>query len=159
MTEILPDLGFILGAGFKPDLAWYDPRNSAYFKGVVPSFLNPEIRELRSREGYALSHYAGNLHVLGRNRQGIQPGLGDASNTILAGEVVEGFKPWGDPTNLRDPGLGINKVHGGFGGPSGSGAQVLFLDGSVRFLKDTTPRTVLRNLGDPQKTNSNDPRD
>jgi prepilin-type processing-associated H-X9-DG protein len=74
----------------------------------------------------------------------------DAANTILAGEVADGFKPWGDPTNLRDPGLGVNKVSGGFGGLSGSGANFLFVDGSVRFLRDTTSRAVLRRLSGPR---------
>lgn len=90
------------------------------------------------------------IHVLRRDRASRRAGLGDASNTILAGEVGEGFKPWGDPTNLRDPGLGVNKVPGGFGGPLGSGANFVFMDGSVRFLRDTTSLEVLRRLSLPK---------
>jgi prepilin-type processing-associated H-X9-DG protein len=149
MTEILPGTMFIIGGRLRDDLPWNDPRNSAYFKSVVPLYLNPEIRVVRSPEGYALSHYAGNAHVLGRDRALRRVGPEDAANTILAGEVADGFKPWGDPTNLRDPGLGVNKVSGGFGGLSGSGANFLFVDGSVRFLRDTTSRAVLRRLSGP----------
>jgi prepilin-type processing-associated H-X9-DG protein len=53
---------------------------------------------------------------------------------------------------LRDPGLGVNTVPGGFGGPSGSGANFLFLDGSVRFLQNTTSRDVLRRMSRLQPT-------
>src|SRR5262245_24887849 len=126
MREILPDTMFVIGGRLHHELPWNDPRNSACFKGVVPIYLNPEVRVIRSPEGYALSHYAGNIHVLGPDRALRRVGRDDAANTILAGEVADGFKPWGDPTNLRDPGLGVNKVSGGFGGPSGSGANFLF---------------------------------
>ena len=128
-------------------IGWHDPRNSAYFKAVIPNYLNPEIGAIRNPEGYGLSHYAGNIHILNRDRASRRVGPEDTSTTILIGEVAEGFKPWGDPTNLRDPGLGVNKVPGGFGGASGSGANFLFMDGSVRFLRNTTSREVLRRLG------------
>lgn len=70
----------------------------------------------------------------------------------MAGEVAEGFKPWGDPTNLRDPGLGVHTMPGGFGNPTESGANFLFMDGSVRFFRDTTSREVLRRLSKPRRT-------
>jgi prepilin-type processing-associated H-X9-DG protein len=150
MTEILPGTGFVVGGRLRQDLPWNDPRNSAYFKGVVPIYLNPEVGVIRSPEGYALSHYAGNVHVLGRDRAVRRVGPGEAANTILAGEVADGFKPWGDATNLRDPGLGVNTVPEGFGGPTGAGANFLFVDGSVRFLRDTTSHEVLRRLSVPR---------
>lgn len=150
MTEILPGTFFIIGGELRQDLPWNNPRNSAYFKGIVPIYLNPEINVVRSPEGYALSHFAGNVHILGHVRAIQSIGRGEMANTILAGEVAEGFKPWGDPTNLRDPGLGVNAIPGGFGGPSGSGANFLFMDGSVRLLRETTDRTVLRRLSLPR---------
>jgi prepilin-type processing-associated H-X9-DG protein len=150
MTDVLSGSGYILGGQLRRDLPWNAPQNSAYFKGVVPIFLNPDIRVVRSPEGYALSHYAGNVHVLGRDRAGLRIGAGRASNTILAGEVAERFKPWGDPTNVRDPGLGVNQVADGFGGPSGLGANLLFMDGSVRFFKNTTSHEVIRRLSMPK---------
>jgi len=150
MTDLLPGTHFVIGGRLRRDLAWDDPRNSAYFKGVVPIYLNPEVGVVRSPEGYALAHYAGNVHVLDRDRALRSVGPEEASNTILAGEVAEGFKPWGNPANLRDPGLGVNQVAGGFGGPSGSGANFLFVDGSVRFFRGTTSRDVLRRLSGPR---------
>ena len=37
------------------DLAipWDDPANSAYFRGIVPDFLNPQIGEFRDARGQA----------------------------------------------------------------------------------------------------------
>jgi hypothetical protein len=51
-----------------------------------------------------------------------------------------------EKNGLRDPGLGVNTGPGGFGGPSGLGANFLFLVGSVRFLQNTTSRDVLRRM-------------
>ncbi|MHC5540871.1 DUF1559 domain-containing protein [Singulisphaera rosea] len=146
--EILGGMYFYPGE-IHDDLPWDHPENSAYFKGIVPAYLSPEIGVIRSSEGYALSHFAGNSHLLdGKHPQARWDSKGQ--NTIVAGEVGEGFKPWGDPSNLRDPSLGINQVAGGFGGPSGLGANFLFQDGSVRFLRNTTAPEVLRRLGDPE---------
>jgi prepilin-type processing-associated H-X9-DG protein len=155
MTKILPGVGFRISGELRDALPWNDPRNSAYFKGIVPLYLNPEIRDLRNSDGYALSHYAGNIHVLKPGHSLDRPASGESANTILAGEVAEGFQPWGDPTNLRDPALGINKIPGGFGGPSGLGANLLFMDGSVRFFRDTTAPDVLRRLSSPKETRRN----
>lgn len=151
-TAILPYLGFIANPGgqIHEDLPWDDPRNSAYFRGIVPAYLNPEIGAIRSSEGYALSHYAGNVHLLGRKRNWrLEQITGQAASTIVAGEVSAGFKPWGDPENLRDPDLGINTSPEGLGSPSGSGANFVFLDGSVRFLTKTIDPDVLRKLSHP----------
>ena len=145
-------MSITLGGQLHENLPWNDPRNSAYFKAVIPTYLNPEIGVIRNAEGYGLSHYAGNIHVLKRDRASRWVGPEDVSSTILMGEVAEGFKPWGDPTNLRDPGLGVNKVPGGFGGASGSGANFVFMDGSVRFLRNTTSPSVLRRLSLPGST-------
>jgi hypothetical protein len=49
-------LGLLACAGvgaLHDDLPWNDPHNSAYFKSVVPIYLNPEFRVMRSPEGYA----------------------------------------------------------------------------------------------------------
>ncbi|SIO66713.1 hypothetical protein SAMN05444166_8192 [Singulisphaera sp. GP187] len=104
MTVLLSGTNFTLGGPLHVERPWNDPQNSAYFKGVVPYYLNPEIRAFRSAEGYALSHYAGNVHVLSNDRALRSIARENAANTIIAGEIAEGFKPWGDPANLRDPG-------------------------------------------------------
>ena len=130
---------------FDPARPWNDPVNSAYFRGIVPVYLNPEIGVIRSPEGYALSHYAGNVNVLGRAKPlALKEIEGSLAQTVLAGEVSVKFKPWGDPTNLRDPILGINTMPEAFGSTSPGGAHFLFLDGSVRFVRETADPAVLR---------------
>ena len=134
-----------------PDRPWDDPVNSAYFRGIVPVYLNPEIGVIRSPEGYALSHYAGNVNVLGRvNALSIKEIEGSLANTVLAGEVSSRFQPWGDPTNLRDPILGVNMMPDAFGSTSPSVANFFFLDGSVRFVRNTTDPDVLRAMSSPR---------
>jgi hypothetical protein len=153
-TRLLPYFeshGNLLGGELDDTRPWNDPANSAYFRGVVPVFLNPEVGVVRSPEGYALSHYAGNVHVLGRypplNEDELTAGK---SNTILAGEMATKFKPWGDPSNLVDPGLGINQSPEGFGGPSGQRAFLGFADGSVRSFSAKTDPEILRRLSGPR---------
>lgn len=147
-TKILPYTSFGTPGAIHEELPWNDPLNSANFKGVVPIYLNPEvIGAIRDPEGYALSHYAGNVHVWDRIKPLTMRDLNrGASNTIAAGDAASGFKPWGDPMNLRDPSRGIGTTADRFGSPSGTGATLLFLDGSVRFLRSTTNPKVLRGL-------------
>jgi len=131
-------------------LSWDDPRNVPAFQARVGIYLNPAVREERDAGGYALSHYAGNARVLG----GLYPmtiaEISDGTSmTILAGEVASGYLPWGRPGNWRDPALGINRSPGGFGSPFQGGANIVFADGSVRFIKDTINPAVLKSLGTP----------
>jgi hypothetical protein len=152
-TRLLPYFEFPsrLGGELDDTRPWNDPANSAYFRGVVPAFLNPEVGVVRSPEGYALSHYAGNVHVLGRYPRLHEGELtAGRSNTILAGEMATRFKPWGDPSNLVDPGLGINQSPEGFGGPSGQRAYLGFADGSVRSFSAKTDPEILRRLSGPR---------
>ena len=139
--------GWFASGRIDGDRAWDDARNSAYFRGIVPPFLNPDIGRIRDARGYALSHFAGNRHVLGDSRpQRVQFAPAGTSQTIAAGEVAARFRAWGDPENLRDPGIGINTSEDSFGGPSGEGANLLFLDGSVRFVTRTVDPVVLQAL-------------
>ena len=69
----------------------------------VNLFLNLAMRrdEHADNRGYALSHYALNIHVARANVGNLaektsRTGL---SNTLMAGEVNGHFKPWGDPVN------------------------------------------------------------
>lgn len=152
MTEILPFMNYI-PEEIDHDLPWNHPKNADAFSSVIPEFINPELRQapVRDRNGYGVSHYAGNSRVLRPNHR-MQPNdfEGGTSNTILAGEVNRGFVAWANPANLRDPANGINKDAVTFGGRRGAeGANFLMVDGEVRFLSEDIDQDVLRALSTP----------
>lgn len=131
--------------------AWDDPVNTTAIRVPVHVYLNPAVPATHDASGLALSHYEGNTRVLGGTRRfrvaDVTDGTGD---TILAGEVADGFLPWGKPGHWRDPAAGINRAPGaGFGSPFPGGADVLFLDGSAKFLKNTIDPAVLKKLSTP----------
>jgi prepilin-type processing-associated H-X9-DG protein len=129
---------------------WDHPRNAPAFQTEIPVYRIPAIPDRSDEAGYALSHYAGNAHVLGGDVPRTSADVKDGTaSTLMAGEVAGDFKPWGYPANWRDPALGINRSPEGFGGPFPGGANFLFGDGSVRFLKDTIDPRVLKALGTP----------
>ncbi len=129
------------------DVPWNDPANASMFYNVVPAYQHPSQTVLTTAEGYAATHYAGNQHVLLPNSQLTFDKVTDGtSNTIVAGEVAGGFRAWGDPANVRDPGLGINAAPGGFGSASPGGCHFLLMDGSVRFVSENVDPGVLKGL-------------
>jgi prepilin-type processing-associated H-X9-DG protein len=129
---------------------WDDPRNSAAYRTRIWPYLSPMIRVDPDGTDPAPSHYAGNAWVIGgdsaRKLNEIPDGT---SNTFLAGEAASEFKPWGHPNNVRDPSKGINRSPDGFGSPFPGGANFLFVDGSVHFLRNTVDPKVFRALGTP----------
>lgn len=150
-TEILVYMNY----GFEVDMKkpWNHPGNQQVFKSIIPQFINPGFRtaDLEDGDGYGLSHYSVNSHVLAGNKsmklQDIKDG---AANTLLVGEVNAQFKPWGHPVNWRDPTAGINSSPRGFGGPPHSGgATFAMADGSIRFVSEKVSPDVLRALSTP----------
>jgi prepilin-type processing-associated H-X9-DG protein len=150
-TYALDGLGYTR-QGIDMAKPWNDPVNQKYFKCILPQFINPGFRtaELEDAEGYGLSHYASNSHVMGGNKGMKLSDIKDGTeNTLLVGEVNAQFKPWGHPANWRDPVTGINSPRG-FGGPPGSGgANFVMADGSVRFVSDKISPDVLRAMSTP----------
>jgi prepilin-type processing-associated H-X9-DG protein len=131
-------------------IPWNDLRNAPVFQTEIPAYLRPGILAKKNADGYALSHYAGSAYMLGGDRPRAFSDVSDGtSNTLLAGEVTAGFKAWGDPTNWRDPVLGLNQNPRGFGSPSPGGVNFLMVDGSVRFIKNTIDALVLKGLSTP----------
>jgi prepilin-type N-terminal cleavage/methylation domain-containing protein len=138
-------------------LPWDDPANASHFRTIIKSYLHPTATPTEAG-GYALSHYAGNAHVLGGS---VPLTLGQIdkargrSQTILAGEAAGNFKPWGHPVSWRDPARGLNRSPDGFGNPAfpGQPTQLVMADGSVRsFTADTDPEFLeLLALPQPRK--------
>ena len=154
MTDLLPYLDQApLAQAINRQAPWDDPGNRAAMSTHIMTFLNPS-HDGPPRDpatGYALSHYAGNVQVLGQTMR-LSEILDGASNTILAGSVYGSPKPWGDPGNLRDPANGIGP------GPTqflhrakpADGANILFSDGVVKFISANTDPEVLKQLADPK---------
>lgn len=132
---------------------WDDPQNEKPFRTRIDIYTNPGVKNdstLDDNDAYASSHYAANGWVVGGHAGLKIAEIRDgAATTILAGEVADHFKPWGDPTNWRDPQLGINKSPFGFGGPFKGGSQFVFADGSTRFLSEGINPQVLHALSTP----------
>ena len=149
MTDILPHIGeSSLYTSVDRTQAWDDEKNREPFSTDVAMFLSPAI-DATKVNGHSPAHYAGNIHVQkptgGIRYRDMTDGSG---NLILAGEVSAGFRPWGSPDNLRDPGLGFGDAPDKFGSPYPEVA-VLIGDGSVRPLsKDVAPE-ILRALSTP----------
>ena len=132
---------------------WDDPENREHFQHRIELYLNPRVTghaRAPDKPQPAPSHYAANIRV-------IKPGQGlkfedikdGSSNTFLAGEVNSNIKAWGDPSNLRDPILGMNQHPDGFGSPFKGGGQMLMADGSVQFFSNEIDPQVFRALGTP----------
>jgi prepilin-type processing-associated H-X9-DG protein len=132
------------------DQPWDHPDNAGPYGVIVRPYLHPAIEARQDQAGYALSHYAANVRLIGgdvpRSLQSITDGT---SNTLLAGEAAGNYKPWGSPTNWRDPALGLNRTPDGFGSPTKGGAQFLFADGSVHFLTNKVSPEVLKAMSTP----------
>ena len=129
---------------------WDHPANARPMRTRLQVYLHPAVAEEQPESGYALSHYAGNVRVLaGKPRRVPQDVPDGTSNTILAGEAAGNYRPWGDPANWRDPGVGLHRTAAGFGGPSPGGTAFVFLDGSVRFIRNDVSPAVLKALSTP----------
>lgn len=132
---------------------WDDLSNLAATKGDVQAYLIPVpgFGADREKAGRGLSHYEGNARVVGGTRGLRLAQVTDGtSSTILAGESAGGHLPWAMPGHARDPADGINRDPlRGFGGPFPGGANVILLDGSVRFIKHTIDPAVLKALSTP----------
>jgi len=129
------------------DVPWHHSDNTVVFQQSIPTYLLPfDDVPTHDGSGYGLSHYAGNSDVFAANsRIRIRDFRDGTSNTILAGEVIEDFKPWGDPENWRDPAMGLNAGPDSFGSrQSQDGVYFLLGDGSVKFISQDIDPEVLK---------------
>ncbi|MCC7418992.1 MAG: DUF1559 domain-containing protein [Planctomycetaceae bacterium] len=151
-TKLLPHLDYSpLYSSVNLEKSRSDEANRPTFEAVVPEYRHPhDTEQFRPLRGYALSSYAASSRVV-RPDAGMtyRKFIDGTSNTILAGEVAAGFKPWGDPGNVRDPAAGVSGSVDGFGGRNQRGPQMLFVDGSVKTIHPKVAPKVLRSLATP----------
>lgn len=155
-TELFGWLAFILpfldATHIEIDFSvpWNDPKNAEIFRHPCHPYLNPSISQTTDTQGFALTHYVANKNVLFRNSSVSSSDITDGlSQTILAGEIAEGFLAYAQPGNWRDPAIGINAGPKSFGRPSRDGAYMLMADGAVFFLPNSIDPNVLRALSTP----------
>lgn len=133
---------------------WNDPYNAPYYRLRVPIWLIPGVKQVTEEQGFALSHYSGSSHLFGVNRSASLKTLPQGgAQTLLAGEVADGFSPWGRPANCRDPGDGLRGDQTTFGSTHPAGVQFLMADGSVRIIERDIEPSVLKALA----TSANEP--
>jgi len=151
-TSLLPYLEQqALYKQIRHDLSWRHPDNRAALATEVFVFRSPYLETASSADGWALTHYAGNMHLLSGRPLNLHDIADGTSNTLLMGETAGAFTPWGKPFNVRDPGLGINQALNGFGNPQSTvkGANFVHADGHVRFISEDISPHVLKALATP----------
>jgi hypothetical protein len=118
---------------------WDNPRNAPISRMPIPVYLVPGVGATTDNNGFGLSHYAASSQVIDQVRP---TGIADlslgSSNTVLAGEIADGFEPWARPVGGRDPSVPLNSGASGFGRVTGDGAYLVMADGSVRFVANST---------------------
>lgn len=139
-------------------LPWRSPQNAPAMKTRVEIFEHPLVEATATTDGFALSHYAGNSHILGMKPMAFKDITDGTSNTLLMGEVAHQFKPWGMPMNCRDPAVGFN-TPAGFASPQNKIKVVIFLfaDGTVRATNANTSPDTLKALATPRGGERVDP--
>jgi prepilin-type N-terminal cleavage/methylation domain-containing protein len=128
---------------------WNAEANREPMKQAIPVYLHPSISEEHSND-FGLSHYAGNVHVLGARPMTLKDITDGASNTMLMGEVAYGLKPWGMPMNCRDPAFGLGKSPETFDGPLRDITLIALADGTVRVVRNDVSPAVLKALATPR---------
>ena len=134
------------------NVPWDDPVNVDLFrKGwFYSAWHNPSIMDVRSPDGFTLSHYAANQWVMHRNSSiRAQDFSTGTSSVALAGDANGNFDPLGYPYQWRDLTAGLGASQSGFGCPTRSITMFVMADGSVRSLSNDTDSQIAVSMAGP----------
>ena len=133
---------------FDPNLDWNEGSNAELARRVIPAFINPLSDNRTTSDGFGVAHFAGNVHAFraSANSHFIHHRREDHLPSLLIGEAILRSKAWADPSNLRDPSLGLNRSPDGFVSRHSNSGGVLFLlsGGSVRYLNNDIDPEVMQ---------------
>lgn len=144
---------------------WSAEENKVVFSTEISSYLHPSVTET-SADGYALTHYVGlaglgekgptlpvdnpNAGFFGYNRSTrMRDILDGTANTAAVSEASADFGPWGAGGKATLRSLTEKPyINGpdGIGSTAPEGCNIMFADGSVRFVSKDVDPTVLEGL-------------
>ncbi len=132
---------------YQVDQPWNSEANQLASNVTIPTYWNPgDAKVGKAETSYMVITGPGTVFEEGRDITFDDCSDGTA-NTILAVEVMGAGVKWGQPIDL-DIRTMIFKINGGgsqgIGSPWKGGAQVVFVDGHVRFLSNDTLESTLR---------------
>jgi hypothetical protein len=134
------------------NVPWDDPVNvDLFLKGwPYPSWQNPSIAEVKSPDGFPLSHYAANEWIMHRNSSiRVQDLSTGTSSVALVGDANGNFEPLGYPYQWRDLTAGLGQPRSGFGCPTRPITMILMADGAVRVLSNDTDTQIAKDMAGP----------
>jgi prepilin-type processing-associated H-X9-DG protein len=136
---------------YRFDEPWDGPNNSKLAGTIVKAYRCPAQQAKKGSAASLETNYVAILgdHTAWQGEKALDfPDFTDGmSNVILVVEVHNSGIHWMEPRDLHVSQMAtvINPIHGqGISSAHPGGAQVGMADGAVRFLKDDTPRDVLR---------------
>lgn len=133
---------------------WNSKSNKPVFtKQVAPFQLR--LKSTETKEEYPTADYAANVRVIGPHAAlKFSDVTGGLSNTVMMGTVAGSPKPWGHPTNWRDPsdGIGLGPHQFGPFSPTKKSATAIIslCDGSALPITDKVDPEALRRLSTPE---------
>ncbi len=136
-----------LSKEFKLDEPWDSPHNKKLLARMPNTYIHPAAPTKEPYTTYYQVFTGKDALFIGRNKLRLGPDVPDGvSNTLLAVEAAEAV-PWTKPEDLvYDTKKPLPKL----GTIFPAGTNVLFCDGSVRFLSRTVSEKVLRALITPR---------
>ena len=126
---------------FDKEKAWNSPENTALSQTVIPIFVDPSSATLPAGQtDYLFVSGKGAVFEAGKTTKisDITDGL---SNTVVVVEVKNSGINWAEPRDLT-----IGQPMSLPAGNHPGGNNVLFGDGSVRFMSKSTGTTVIRSM-------------